>query len=141
VSGKSHAPADVPTRYQLNKGLRGTYSKSRRLGEEKQFLPLARFKTRTVHPAAYGTSILCPNSRIPQTLQQLATSWTARDRIPVRAGVSAPVPTGPGAHPASCKMGTGSFRGVAIGRGVTLTPQPLLVPRSKNRVDLYLYST
>jgi hypothetical protein len=55
VSGKPHAPADVPTRYKLKKGLRGAYSKSRRLGEEKQFLPLARFKTRTVHPAAYGT--------------------------------------------------------------------------------------
>jgi hypothetical protein len=26
------------------------------------------------------------------------------------------------------------------GRGVTLTPHPLLVPRSKNRVALYLYS-
>jgi hypothetical protein len=37
-------------------------------------------------------------------------------------------------------MGTGSFPGVEIGRGVTLTPHPLLVPRSKNRVALYLYS-
>jgi hypothetical protein len=27
------------------------------------------------------------------------------------------------------------------GRGVTLTPHPLLVPMSKNRVELYLYST
>jgi hypothetical protein len=30
-------------------------------------------------------------------------------------------------------MGTGSFPGVESGRGVTLTPHPLLVPRSKNR--------
>jgi hypothetical protein len=45
-----------------------------------------------------------------------------------------------GAHPASCRMGTGSFPGVESGRGVTLTPHPLLVPRSKNRVELYLYS-
>ena len=44
---------------------------------------------------------------------------------------SAPVQTGPEAHPASCKMGTGSFPGVRCGRGVTLTPHPLLVPRSK----------
>jgi hypothetical protein len=29
-------------------------------------------------------------------------------------------------------MGTGSFPGVESGRGVTLTPHPLLVPRSKN---------
>ena len=43
---------------------------------------------------------------------------------------SAPVQTGPGAHPASCTMGTGSFVGVKSGRGVTLTPLPLLVPWS-----------
>ena len=34
------------------------------------------------------------------------------------------------AHPASCKMGTGSFLGVKWGRGVLLTTYPLLVPRS-----------
>jgi hypothetical protein len=32
------------------------------------------------------------------------------------------------------------FPGVESGRGVTLTPHPLLVPRSKSRVQLYLYS-
>jgi hypothetical protein len=52
----------------------------------------------------------------------------------------APVQTGPGAHSASCTMGTGSFTGVESGRGVTLSPHPLLVPRSKNIVQLYLYS-
>ena len=41
-----------------------------------------------------------------------------------------PVQTGPGAHTASCKMGTGSFPGVKCGRGVLLTTHPLLVPRS-----------
>jgi len=40
------------------------------------------------------------------------------------------VQTDPGAHPASCKMGTGSFPGVKCGRGVLLTTHPLLVPRS-----------
>ena len=40
----------------------------------------------------------------------------------------------PGAHPASCTMGTGSFPGVKCGRGVLLTTHPLLVPWSwKNR--------
>jgi hypothetical protein len=34
--------------------------------------------------------------------------WSG-DRIPVGARFSAPVQTGPGAHPASCTMGTGSF--------------------------------
>ena len=41
-----------------------------------------------------------------------------------------PVQTGPETHPASCKMGTGSFPGVKCGRGVLLTTHPLLVPRS-----------
>jgi hypothetical protein len=50
---------------------------------------------------------------------------------------SIPAPWG---HTASCAMGTGSFPGVEIGRGVTLDPQPLLWSRSKNRVGLYLYS-
>jgi hypothetical protein len=61
------------------------------------------------------------------------------DRIPTGARFSAPVQTGPGAHPASCTMSTGSFQGVESGRGVTLTPH-LLMPRSENRVGLYLYS-
>jgi hypothetical protein len=56
------------------------------------------------------------------------------------ARFSARVKTGPGVHPACCMMGTGSFPGVASGWGVTLTPRPFLVPRSKNRVELYLYS-
>jgi len=50
------------------------------------------------------------------------------DRIPVGARFSAPVQTGPGAHTVSCTMGTGSFPGVKSGRGVMLTPRPLLVP-------------
>jgi len=41
-----------------------------------------------------------------------------------------PVQTGPGAHPASCKMGTVSFPGLKCGRGVLLTTHPLLVPQS-----------
>ena len=41
-----------------------------------------------------------------------------------------PVQTGPGDHPASCKMGIGSFPGVKCGRGVLLTTHPLLLPRS-----------
>ena len=50
-----------------------------------------------------------------------------------------PVQTGPGAHPASCKMGTGSFPGVKCGWGVLLTTHPLLVPRSRKSRELYLY--
>ena len=46
------------------------------------------------------------------------------DRIPVVARFSALVQTGPGAHPASCTIGTGSFPGVNYGRGVLLTVTP-----------------
>jgi hypothetical protein len=47
------------------------------------------------------------------------------------ARFSAPVQTGPGAHTASCTLGTRSFSRVKSGRGVTLTPHPLLVPWSR----------
>ena len=46
------------------------------------------------------------------------------------ARFSAPVQTGPGTHPASCTMVTGSFPRVKSGRDVTLTPHPILVPWS-----------
>ena len=54
-------------------------------------------------------------------------------RIESRWGArfSAPVQTGLGAHPTSCTLGTRSFPGVKSGRGVTLTPHPLLVPWSR----------
>jgi len=43
-----------------------------------------------------------------------------------------PVQTGPGAHPASCTMGTRSFPEVKSGQGVTLTSHPILGPWSRN---------
>ena len=43
------------------------------------------------------------------------------------ARFSAPVQIDPGAHPASCTVGTVSFLGVKSGRGVTLTPHSFLV--------------
>jgi len=50
-------------------------------------------------------------------------SWLGRDFPPVQ--------TGPGAHPASCTMGTGSLPRVKCGRGVLLTTHPLLALRSQ----------
>jgi hypothetical protein len=61
----------------------------------------------------------------------------------VGARFSAPVQTDPGAHPASCTMGTGYFPGVKSGRGMTLTLDPLLVPwsrKSKARPQLPLWA-
>jgi hypothetical protein len=71
---------------------------------------------------------------------RLATGWTVRGSNPSGARFSAPVQTGPATHSASCIVGTGSFPGVESGRGVTLTPHPLLVLRSKNRVAPYFCS-
>jgi len=52
-------------------------------------------------------------------------------RPPVGARFSAPVQTGPGVHPVSYTMGTGSFPGVKRpGRGVEHPPH--LAPRLKN---------
>jgi hypothetical protein len=48
------------------------------------------------------------------------------DRIPLEASFSAHVQVGPGAHTASCTMGTESFPRVESGRGVTLTSHSLL---------------
>ena len=53
---------------------------------------------------------------------EIESRWGARFYVPVQ--------TGPGAHPASCTMGTGSFPGVKSGWSVTLIPHPLLVPWS-----------
>jgi hypothetical protein len=52
------------------------------------------------------------------------------NRIPVGARYSLPVQTGPGAQPASCTIGTGSFPG-KNGRGVTLNPHPPLIQWSR----------
>jgi hypothetical protein len=59
--------------------------------------------------------------------------------MPVEARFSAPVQTGPGAHPASYTMGTGSFPGVKLpGRDADHTP-PFSADVNE-RVELYLYS-
>jgi hypothetical protein len=60
------------------------------------------------------------------------------DRIPVGARYSAPFQTDPGAHPASCTMGTGFFLEVKSGRGVALTPHLLLVSWSRKGRTIHL---
>ena len=68
----------------------------------------------------------------------LRAGWSG-DRLPVGARFSAPVQTGPGAHPASSTMGTGSFPGVKWpGRGVDHPPTSSA--EVKVRVELYLYT-
>jgi len=53
------------------------------------------------------------------------------DQIQVTARFSVSVQNDPEFHPASCTTGTGSFPGVKNRRGVTLTPQHILVSWSR----------
>jgi len=54
---------------------------------------------------------------------------------------STPVQTGPGAHPPSDTMGTGSFPGAKQpGRGVDHQPPPPSSAEVKQRVELYIFS-
>ena len=76
---------------------------------------------------------------ITQLVLRLATGRKVRGSNP-GGGVrfSSPVQTGPGAHPASYKMGTGSFPRVN-GRCITLITHPSSA-EVKERVGIYLYS-
>jgi hypothetical protein len=67
---------------------------------------------------------------MPSDMQIKISRWGAR--------FSAPVQTGPGAHSASCTMGTGSFPGVKSGWGVTLTPHPLWAVRPVQKLSASL---
>ena len=78
----------------------------------------------------------------PKSIQRSRYSASLRagrsgHRIPVGARFSAPVQTGPGTHPASYTMGTGSFPGVKRpGRGVDPPPSGEV----EGRVKLYIFS-
>jgi hypothetical protein len=100
-------------------------------------------------PQIHVLSALCPQLNVLNPPSETGSSCRYRDwlragrfgdRIPVWARFSVPVQTVPGAHPASCTMGTGSFQGVESGRGVTLTTHLLLVSRCKTRVAIPLLS-
>jgi hypothetical protein len=70
---------------------------------------------------AYFSSLLYKRSG-PGSSVGTATGRSG-DRIPVGAKFFAHVQTGPGAHPASCTMGNGSFPGVKRpGRGADQPP-------------------
>jgi len=56
------------------------------------------------------------------------------------AKFSAPVQTGPWAHPASCTMGTGSFPGGKERPGRDADPSPPSSAVGYETVDIYLYS-
>jgi hypothetical protein len=80
------------------------------------------------------------NAVIKRAKKNYTAGWTVRGSNPCRGEILRKCPDRPWGHPASCTTDTGSFPGVESGQGVTLTPHPLLLPRSNNRVELYLYS-
>jgi hypothetical protein len=71
-------------------------------------------------PSEGEVKIICP-MLVTGTTERLKTSKRStmvQKKNPVGARFFAPVQTGPGAHPASCTKGTGSFLGVKRpGRG------------------------
>ena len=88
-------------------------------------------KVKTIYIYIYIYVCVCVCVCVPVSSIGIATELRAG-----RSGIESqwrrdfqPVQTGPGAHPASCKMRTGSFSRVKCGRGVLLTTHPLLVPR------------
>jgi len=62
------------------------------------------------------------------------------DRIPVGARFSAPIETGPGAHPASCTMGYRVFFGGKERPGRDAETSPPTSAVDHERVELYLCS-
>ena len=67
---------------------------------------------------------------VAQSVQRLSQGLEGPGSNPGGGRDFPPVQSGPGAHPASFTMGTGSFPGVKCGRGVLLTTHLLLVLRS-----------
>ena len=70
--------------------------------------------------------------------ESLRVEWSG-DRIPVGARFSAPFHTGPGAHPTSYTMGTGSFPWVRR-PGSGFDHPPLSFAKVEERVELFIYS-
>ena len=119
--------------------------------------PLLEVSTRWIRLTALALRLLTKGEKIPGTcwiegclgsriflynfrekkylffMPRMYSDWLragrSGDQIPLWRDFPS-VQTGPGAHPASCTMGTGSFPGVKYGRGVLLTTHPLLLPWS-----------
>ena len=87
--------------------------------------------------------ILCDFALLPRSVVGITTSYGLDGPgIESRWGsrFSAPVQTGPGALPASCTMGTGSFPGGKERPGRDADPSPPSSATGHERVEVYLYS-
>ena len=87
----------------------------------------------------YAITLICG----PASSVGIATELQAgRSGIEYRWGrVFPPVQTGPGAHPANCKMGSRSFPGAEVAGASGSPPPPAPSAQVVERVELYLYST
>ena len=83
--------------------------------------------------------ILCGPELISRYCDSLRVERSG-DRIPVRARFSAPIQTGPGAHPASYTVGTGSLSGGSKETGAWCWPPTPPRVDFKERVELDLCS-
>jgi len=84
--------------------------------------------------SSYGTF----NGQLRQYSDSLLAVGSG-DRIPVAARFSAPIQTGPVAHPASYTIGTGSFPRIKR-PGCGVDHRPASSTEVKERVELYIYS-
>jgi len=82
---------------------------------------------RRVHFTFYAFTTSWDVARYLSRYSDWLRAGRSGDRIPVGGEFSAPVQTGPGAHPASCTMVTGSFSEVKSSQVLTLTPHLILV--------------
>jgi hypothetical protein len=73
-----------------------------------------------------------------QSVYRLATGWTGRASNPGGGEIFRSCPDRLWGTPSLLYNGYRVFSGVECGRGVTLTPYPLVVPRSKSRGGLYI---
>jgi hypothetical protein len=91
---------------------------------EQKYISKKRYTKYQIQVSATILAIITLYPTYKVTIQYM---WCILERrvFPVEARFSAPVETGPEAHPTSCTMGNKSFPGVESGRGVTLTPEPL----------------
>jgi len=69
--------------------------------------------------------------RVAQSVQRLATGWTVRGSNPGEGAIFRTCPDRPWGPPSLLYNEYRVFPGVKSGRGVTLTPHPLLVPWSR----------
>jgi hypothetical protein len=94
----------------------------------------------SLNTAGYLTSYNKDLGRVAQSVQRLTTGWTVLGSNPGGGEILRTSPDRPWGPPSLLYNGYRVFPGGRKRPGHDADLSPLLVPRSKNRVDLYLYS-